>query len=427
MLRAVVLFILCWSLASFAQNEELTIEITEGVEGAVPVAVVPFAGPTGLPVELAQVVSSDLARSGRFAIPSPQSYPDRPGSLSDTELGRWRALRMDYLVVGTIQPAPTGYAVVFQLADVLREEEMLNLSFSVGANDLRRLGHEIADLVFEAITGEPGAFNTRVAYVSALRQAGGGTYSLVVADSDGYSPQVVLRSTQPIMSPAWSPDGQQLAYVSFENNRSQIMVQNLYTGERRILTDYPGINGAPAWSPNGQQLAFTLSMDGNPEIYVQSIGGGQPQRLTNNTAIDTEPTWLPDGSGLIFTSDRGGGPQLYRMGLDGSRPTRISFEGDYNARASIAPDGSGLAMVHRRGGSFSIALMNLQGGGVRVLTSGGLDESPSFAPNGSMIIYATQQGGRGVLATTSVDGQVQQTLVSRDADVREPAWSPRIR
>lgn len=427
MLRAVVLALLWWSVAAFAQNEELTIEITQGVEGAIPVAVVPFSGPTGLPVELSEVVSADLARSGRFAIPSPQSYGDRPGSLADTNLERWRSFRMDYLVVGQIQPRPQGFRVLFQLADVLREAEMLNLSFDIGAGDLRRLGHEIADLVFEAITGEPGAFNSRIAYVSALRQAGGGTFSLVVADADGYNPQVVLRSTQPIMSPAWSPDGQQLAYVSFESNRSQIMVQNLYTGERRALTDYPGINGAPAWSPDGRQLAYTLSKDGNPELYVQSVAGGEPRRLTSNTAIDTEPAWLPGGDGLIFTSDRGGEPQLYTLDLNSGRPSRLTFEGNYNARASISPEGDRLAMVHRQGGRFSIALMDLQGRGMQVLTQGDLDESPSFAPNGGMIIYATRQGGRGVLATVSVDGGVQQTLVSRDADVREPAWSPRIR
>ena len=427
MLRAIVLVVLWWSMVAWAQNDELTIEITQGVEGAIPVAVVPFTGPTGLPVELSEVVASDLARSGRFAIPSPQSYPDRPGSLADTRYQRWRGLRVDYLVVGRIQPAAEGYRVVFQLGDVLREDEMLNLSFSVAGNDLRRLGHEIADLVFEAITGEPGAFNSRIAYVSALRQPGGGTYSLVVADSDGYNPQVVLRSTQPIMSPAWSPDANQLAYVSFENNRSQIMVQNVYSGERRALTNFPGINGAPAWSPDGGQLAFTLSKDGNPEIYVQSLSGGAPRRLTSNTAIDTEPAWLPTGNGLIFTSDRGGEPQLYTMGLDGARPTRLTFQGDYNADASISPTGGQLAMVHRRGGRFAIATMGLQGGNLQVLSAGGLDESPSFAPNGTMIIYATQQGGRGVLATVSVDGRIQQTLVSRDAHVREPAWSPKIR
>jgi len=426
-LRAIVLVMLWWSAVALAQNEELTIEITQGVEGAIPVAVVPFSGPTGLPVEVSEVVASDLARSGRFAIPSPQSYPDRPGSLAETEYGRWRGLRVDYLVLGRVQPGPEGYTVVFQLADVLREAEMLNMSFAVTGSDLRRLGHEIADLVFEAITGMPGAFNSRIAYVSALRQAGGGTYSLVVADSDGYNPQVVLRSTQPIMSPAWSPDASTLAYVTFENDRSQIMVQNLYSGERRVLADYPGINGAPAWSPDGGQLAFTLSKDGNPEIYVQSVGGGEPRRLTSSTAIDTEPAWLPEGRGLVFTSDRGGEPQLYTVGLDGSRPTRLTFEGSYNAGADISPTGEQLALVHRQGGRFAIATLGLEGGGLQVLSAGGLDESPSFAPNGTMIIYATQQGGRGVLATVSVDGRIQQTLVSRDADVREPAWSPKIR
>jgi TolB protein len=411
--------------AAYAE-QDLTIDITRGVEGALPIAVVPFASQGQLPTDMAAIIAADLRRSGRFETLSSQAYADRPSDFSQINFPDWRALQVDYIVVGQLRPGVGGrYAVQFQLADVLQANQLLGLSFDVSSGELRRLAHHISDLIYEKLTGERGAFDTRIAYVTAIRQGDNSTsYSLVVADADGYNPQVILRSTQPIMSPAWSPDGSRLAYVSFENRRAQIMVQDVYSGARQTVAAYPGINGAPAWSPDGQRLAFTLSKDGNPEIYIYNLAGGSLVRLTNSNAINTEPAWAPDGKTLVFTSDRGGSPQVYRVGLDGGQPQRLTFEGDYNARPVFSPDGRYLAMVHRKAGKFHIAVMDMQSHQFRVLTAGGLDESPSFAPNGRMIIYATTQGNRQILAAVSVDGRVQQSLVLRDNDVREPVWSP---
>jgi TolB protein len=317
--------------------------------------------------------------------------------------------------------------VQFQLVDVLQGTQTMGYTFSVGADELRRLAHRISDLVYERLTGERGAFDTRIAYIKAAGQPGSTSYTLVVADSDGDEPQVILRSTEPLMSPAWSPDGDRLAYVSFENRKSEIIVQDVFTGERSTVASYPGINGAPAWSPDGRKLALTLSKDGSPSIYVHDLGTGSLSRLTHGNAIDTEPAWWPDGRSIVFTSDRGGSPQLYRIDANGGQPARQTFDGNYNARASVSPDGQYVAMVHRSGNKFTISVMNAQTREARIVTEGSLDESPSFAPNGRMIIYATSRGGRGVLKAVSVDGRVEQSLVSRDSDVRDPAWSPYMR
>lgn len=407
-------------------EQDLTIDITKGVEGAVPIAIVPFGAQGPVPEDTAAIIAADLRRSGRFELLAPQAYADRPTDFSQIDFPNWRSLQVDHVVVGQVRPSATGrFAVQFQLADVLQANQMLGLSFDVGADELRRLAHHISDLIYEKLTGERGAFNTRIAYITTNQQAGGtALYNLVVADADGYNPQVILRSSQPLMSPAWSPDGNRLAYVSFEDRRAQIIVQDVYSGARQTATAFPGINGAPAWSPDGQRLALTLSKDGNPEIYIYTLAGGSLTRLTNNSAIDTEPAWSPDGRSIVFTSDRGGSPQLYRLNASGGEPQRLTFQGDYNARAVFSPDGRYLAMVHRGAGRFSIAVMDMQTRQLRVLTEGGLDESPSFAPNGRIIIYATSRGGRQSLAAVSVDGRVQQSLVLRDNDVREPVWSP---
>ena len=292
--------------------------------------------------------------------------------------------------------------------------QLLNLSFDTPANQLRAVAHRISDLIYEKLTGDKGLAGTRIAYVAG----GGGTWYLMIADADGQNPQMILRSGQPIMSPAWAPDGSRLAYVSFEGRRPQIVVQNVVTGARRTVSAAPGINGAPSWSPDGQRLAFTLSKDGNPEIYALNLGSGSPVRLTNGGGIDTEPVWLPDGS-IVFTSDRGGSPQLYRIGPGGGAAQRLTFEGDYNARPAVSPDGRTIAMVHRRGGRFHIAALDLQTRQFRVLTVGGLDESPSFAPNGKMIIYSNGQR----LAAVSLDGGVKQDFALR-GNGRDPVWQP---
>ncbi len=427
--------------------QELTIEITQGVEGAAPIAVVPLGwqGAGVPPEDVADIVSANLARSGRFEPLSPRRYLDRSSELSQVNFANWRSLGVDYLVVGQLRPDPGGYVIQVQLADVFQGGELLSYTFSVGPGQLRRGAHHVSDLIYQRILGEAGAFETRIAYVSALAEpaptvptaptapAGGmptppnTMYTLVVADSDGYNPQVVLRSPLPVMSPAWSPDGNRLAYVSFEGRRSQIVVQDLYSGARRTISEFPGINGAPAWSPDGRRLAVTLSRDGNPEVYILDLNGGAPRRLTNNTAIDTEPAWSPDGQWIVFTSDRGGSPQLYRVRAEGGSAERLTFEGTYNAGASFAPDGITLALVHRRQGRFHVATLEMNSRKLLVLSKGGLDESPSFAPNGRMIIYATAQGARGILATVSADGRVEQTLLSREGDVRDPAWAPLTR
>lgn len=377
-----------------ALAQPLTIDITKGIEGSgIPIAITPFGG--GAPEDIAGIIASDLQRTGKIA-------PQPAGA------------RADYSVTGQAQPGGArGYIVQFRLAGA-QGAPLLNLSFDVPPNQLRPVAHRISDLIYEKLTGEKGLAGTRIAYIAS----GGDSWYLVVADADGQNPRVILRSGQPLMSPAWSPDGGKLAYVSFEGRRPQIIVQDVYSGTRRVVSNEPGINGAPSWSPNGQRLAYTLSKDGNPEIYALDLATQNPVRLTNSSAIDTEPVWLPDGS-IVFTSDRGGSPQLYRIGPGGGAAQRLTFEGDYNARPTVSPDGRYLAMVHRRGGRFHIAVLDLQTRQFRVLTSGGLDESPSFAPNGRMIIYSNGQR----LAAVSVDGGVQQSFTLR-GNGRDPVWAP---
>lgn len=407
-------------LTAATARAQLTIEITRGVESALPIAVVPFAAQGSVPQDIAAIVSANLARSGRFDVLPREAYNDRPSALSQVNPELWRAMRVDNVVVGQVVPSPAGFTVQVELGEVFQGQQLLAQSFTVGADQLRRVAHRISDLIYERLTGEPGAFDTRIAYVTQQ----GGTYSLVVADSDGHNPVVVLRSTEPVMSPAWSPEGARLAYVSFEGKRAQVVVQDVYTGQRQVIAAHPGINGAPAWSPDGQRIALTLSRDGNPEIYVTDVRGGSLRRITENTAIDTEPAWSPDSRYIYFTSDRGGGPQIYRVSATGGAAERVTFEGSYNSRASLSPDGNAMALVHRRDGRFHIAVMDLRTRQLRILSPGGLEESPSMAPNGRMVIYAN---GRGGLAAVSVDGRVQQRLEAPGADVREPAWSPRLR
>lgn len=418
------LLLLCSPLAV----AQLTIEITRGVEGAQPIAVVPFdaAEPLAPEEDIAAIIRSNLRLSGRFEPLPAGALPARPATLDGIDYNRWRAVRADYLVVGRVSRQGERYAVQFQLADVLRTEPLLGMSYTVGRSDFRRLAHHISDLIYQQLTGERGAFATRIAYIASERGTAGDLYTLSIADADGHASRVILRSAQPLMSPVWSPDGNRLAYVSFESQRAQIVVQEVYTGNRRVVSSEPGINGAPTWSPDGRRLALTLSRDGNPEIYILELSSGALQRVTNNTAIDTEPTWSPDGRHIVFTSDRGGSPQLYRIPVNGGSAERLTFEGSYNAGAVYSPDGERLALVHRRDGRFTIATLELSSGQLRVLTEGPLDESPGFAPNGRMIIHASSEGAREVLAAVSVDGRVRQRLALRSGDVREPAWSPFI-
>ena len=415
-------------LCSGTARAALTIEITQGVEGAKPIAVVPFGwsgAPGTAPENIAAIVSADLGRSGRFE-PLPDSdLVAHPTDAAQVQFQNWRMVNVDNLVIGKVTPTGPGqYSVAFQLFDVLRGQLLAGYTIPAGREDMRRVAHHIADLIYQELTGERGAFNTRVAYITTSGPVSDRTYTLVVADSDGYDPQTILTSKQPLMSPSWSPDGQQIAYVSFEKKTAEIYLQEVATGTRRKLASFKGINGAPRWSPDGRRLALTLSRDGNPEIYTMDVNSGALSRLTSNAAIDTEPTWSPDGRSIVFTSSRGGSPQLYKMSSTGGKAQRLTFEGSYNADADFSPDGRKLALVHGESGRYRIAVLDLESGSLRVLTDGRQDESPSFAPNGSMIIYATDEGSREVLAAVSVDGRFRQRLSLQAGNVREPSWSP---
>ncbi|MCK5639414.1 MAG: Tol-Pal system beta propeller repeat protein TolB [Gammaproteobacteria bacterium] len=426
------LFLICLVVSGSAQAK-LTIQITQGMEGALPIAIVPFgwSEPGDVPEDIAGIVGADLARDGHFAPTPVEQLVDTPHDARQVKFSQWRDLGVENLVVGKLLATADGnYQVQFQLFDVLRGKQLAGYNIPTGASQLRRVGHQISDIIYEKLTGQRGAFNTHIAYVTVDQLAEGTRrFKLAVADADGFNEQIILTSSKALMSPSWSPDGQRLAYVSFEGDGgSTIYVQYIATGERERVASFRGINSAPAWSPDGQKLALTLSRDGNPEIYVMDVTSKRLRRITNHYAIETEPTWIPDGSGLVFTSDRGGRPQLYRVEIPRGgplgRPQRLTFEGSYNTRASFSPDGSKLAMVHGSDGVYRIAVLDLKTGNLRVLTESSLDESPSFAPNGSMIIFATDINGRGVLEAVSVDGYAHQRLGFSQGDVREPAWSP---
>ena len=405
----------------------LTIEITKGADGGIPIAVVPFKwqGQSALPVEVGDIIAADLYRSGQFNPLPVDDFLSRPSDESEVKYKDWRLIKAVNLVVGRVTQMGTDrYAVRFQLFDVFRERQLAAFLWKVTGNDLRKIAHQISDKVYEALTGRPGAFDSRIAYVTLLRTASKGSeYQLMVADADGYNPKQILRSPDPILSPAWAADGAWLAYVSFEDGRSKIFVQNLNTGARKKLAEFPGINGAPAWSPDGKHMAMTLSRDGNPEIYVMHIASGSLRRLTNHSSIDTEAAWSPDGRHLVFTSDRAGRPQIYRISAAGGRAERLTFEGKENARASYDRAGKHLTLVTNHGNGDQIGVFSLPTGSLEILTDGRLDESPTFAPNGAMILYAAQRGGSGLLSAVSADGRVRQVLRSESGTVREPAWS----
>lgn len=422
--RALVTAVATAWLLPLPAAAELTVVIREGVTNAIPVAVVPFgwSGADSAPLDVASVVASDLARSGRFAPMARADMVATPTSASQIDFADWRMLGTELVVIGSIRPVAQGdYAVDFQLFDAVRGAQMLAYTIPAARDQFRAAAHRISDLVYEALTGEKGAFSTRIAYVSVEKN----NYELIVADADGANQQVVVRSTQPLMSPAWSPDSRNLAYVAFEADGSAIYVQELASGTRRKVSSRAGVNGAPAWSPDGRRLALALSDNwGNVDVHILELDSGELKRLTNHPAIDTEPAWSADASEIFFTSDRAGGPQVYRVGLGGDGASRVTFEGNYNARPRLSPKQDKIAVVHNDRGRYRIALVDLASGATQVLTEGRLDESPSFAPNGSMIIYATEDRGAGVLAAVSTDGRFHQQLVSQAADVREPAWSP---
>jgi TolB protein len=412
---------LCFAPSSYA---EMSIEITEGVESATPIAIVPFAS-QGAPLDLSSIVSSDLQRSGYFNPLNPQNMPSRPSTADAIHFADWKGLGQNYIVIGRIQPNGAQFNIEFELFDVAKGESLLGYRMSSSANDLRKTAHHISDLIYERLMGKKGVFSGRIAYITSTRQGAQSNHQLMVADADGANAKAIAISPEPLMSPAWSPDAARIAYVSFEKKSAAIYTQTLATGQRERVAEFPGINGAPAWSPDGTKLAITLSKDGSPDIYILDLGTRNVTKLTKNRSIDTEPTWSPDGRNIVFTSDRGGKPQLYVVPTQGGEERRITFSGSYNARASFSPDGKYLTMVHGNGGDYRIGVMDVNSKSISVLTSGPLDESPSFAPNGSMVLYASRKGSTGYLSAVSVDGKMQQKLVFDSTEVREPAWSPK--
>ncbi len=413
------------ALLSVAQAEGLTIEITKGSQTAVPIAIVPFAqqGSVGN-VKLSDIVSSDLAGSGFFKTLSEDDMLTQPSDPERVNFKDWQVLGQDYMTIGQVVGSNGSYNIQFHLFNVHNGELLMGYRLTVGANDLRRAAHHISDLIYEKLTGRKGAFNTRIAYVTSATKGAGRQYLLQVADADGYNPRTIAESLEPIMAPAWSPDGSKIAYVSFQTKRSEIYVQTLATGQRVSVSSYHGINGAPAFSPDGGSLAITLSKDGSPDIYVLNLSSHNLTRLTSGMSIDTEPNWSPDGNYIVYTSDQGGKPQLYMMPSAGGKSTRLTFQGDYNARGRFSSDGKSLAMVNGSGGSYRIAVMDMASHTVNVLTDGRLDDSPSFAPNGSMVLFSANKGGQSVLSVVSTDGAMQQKLAFASGEVREPAWGP---
>ena len=411
-------------------HAQLKVEVTKGVNNPIPIAIVTFAraAPVDGGLDVASVVQHDLAGSGRFrTLSGPRLPTTAPTTADDVVAADWKNAGTDYVVVGRLSSLDGGQvAVDFDLVNVLTGQRMMTQRFQGAPNALRNAAHRVSDAIYEKLLGVRGAFATRIAYVAVEGDPPAQNYQLVVADADGENQRLILQSRFPLMSPSWSPDGQWLAYVSFENKRSSVYVQLVRTGERRSVSSRAGINGAPAWSPDGKKLALTLGGgNGNPDIYVLDLSNQSLQRITDDPAIDTEPTWSPDGHSLYFTSDRAGGPQIYRIGVNpGDRPKRITFEGNYNARPRLSPDGTQLAMVTLESGNYRIAVMDLSSGSVRVLSRGHLDESPSFAPNGAMLIYSEEEGSHASLATVSADGLIGVRLKAEQGGVREPAWGP---
>ena len=418
MRKSLILFIFIF--AWFPAYAVLDLELTEGANNAVPIAILPFSGSD----RVAPVVGQDLQNSGRFKL----------ADISDLVQGQdynaisypyWSGRKVNDVVTGKIQVSDGKYQVSFRLFDTYNKSVLLEKQYTVGENQLRQLAHHISDLIYQQITGDRGVFSTKIAYILVDRQANlPAKYRLEVSDVDGYNPHSLLTTDQPLMSPAWSPDGTKLAYVSFEGNRAAIYVQDVATGNRHVLTRYAGINGAPAWSPDGKKMAVVLTETGYPKIYVLDLVNNSVTRVTNDWYLDTEPAWALDGKSIIFTSNRGGTPQIYRVTLSNKKIDRVTYKGNYNARASFTSDGKNIVILHQEGDAFNIALQDLSSGRVMVLTKTGADESPTVAPNGKMVMYATNYRGKGMLAAVSTDGKVQILLPSREGEVQEPAWGP---
>ncbi len=430
MRKLVILFI---GLSLFISNHAfalLSMELTRGVAGAVPIAIVPFPVAGGAPSQnISDIITNDLKNSGRFKVYSGASVS------SDMPLNYYRSIGADNVLMGKIEQTGDGrYQVSFKLMDTYRGKEegkegiaLLKEKFVVADSDLRPLAHHISDLIYKQIIGVRGVFSTRLAYIVVQHSEDDtAQYTLEVSDADGYNPHPLLTSSDPIMSPAWSPNGKQIAYVSFEGKQASIYIENIATGTRQLISRYPGINGAPAWSSDGRKLALVLSKSGSPNIYIMDLASHHLTQVTNDWSINTEPAWAPKGGSIIFTSNRSGKPQIYQKNLSTGSTNRITFDGNYNARASFTPDGNHIVMLNQESKLYNVGILDLNSGIFRVLTnsSGTDNESPSMAPNGSMILYGTIYAGRSVLAMVASDGSVQIRLPARNGEVQDPAWSP---
>ena len=431
-IKSILLFTSLIMLMVAPARATLTIDVTLWLDNATPIAVVPFgwqgAGP--VPTEMASVISGDLRRSGRFAPMADTDMIEKPAEGREVTFSTWRNTKMKYLVIGKVtSKGADSYDVQFQLFNVDTGEQMKGHSYNARSAQLRRLAHHISDLIYEAITGERGAFDTYLAYITVTKDAKGqNIYRLAIADSDGYNEQILYESNMPIVRPTWSPDGKTLAYVSYASGAPQIYIQNIFTKQTQQLTNFKGSNLSPSWSPDGRRMAMSLSKDGDPELYVMDVATKRLTRITRSYGADLEPDWTPDGKYLLFTSDRGGRPQIYKIPVSDSgaagRAVRITFDGKENLRPSVSPDGKRLAMVNNTEGVYRIAVLDTEAQQLSILTEGRLDESPSFAPNGSMLIYAASGRGRGELVAVSADGRSSHKLRFNQGDVREPAWSP---
>jgi TolB protein len=412
----------CTSLPARAQ---LNIEITGGGTNQIPIAILPFASEAGLPQSVTQIVAADLERSGRFKVLPIGAGNPVPTEISHLRLDDLRNRGADAVLIGGVSPVSGGrFEVRFRLIDVLKREELGGLVFAAPGSQLRPLAHRMADYVYEKLTGDKGVFSTRIAYI--VKQ--GARHELHVADADGFGATPILVSTEPIMSPTWSPDGTRLAYVSFQQKKPVVFVQDVMQGRQTVVANARGSNSAPAWSPRGDQMAVVMTLTGNSQIYlVNPDGTGSPRRVSNSTGIDTEPVFSPDGSMIYFSSDRGGSPQIYRMPSTGGNVQRVTFEGTYNVSPRLTADGKYMIYLSRNEGRYQITSLDLATRQTQILTDGSRDESPSAAPNGKMILYATDVGGRGVLSAISIDGRIKQRLSIEAADVREPAWGPFVK
>lgn len=409
-------------LVTSIANAALEIEISGGSAQQIPIAVVPFGSVANTKENISDIIAADLNRSGLFRVLETRGMANLPISPAQIKYAEWTALQAQAVTVGNVESVAGGrFKVSFHLMDALKQTQLAGMDYQIAPSQMRSTAHKIADIIYQKLTGQAGIFASRIAYITKT----GKHYALQVADADGYNPQTVVSSNEPLISPSWSPDGTKLAYVSFEKKKPIIFVQSLTSGSRVVLANYKGNNSAPAWSPDGNKLAIVLTYGANSQVYTIDANGGGLKQITKSNAIDTEPAFSPDGNWIYFSSDRGGKPQIYKVPADGGNPSRVTFEGNYNVSPRFSPDGKALAYIRNDGGKFRVALQDLASGQVQLLSEGSQDESPSFAPNGRVLLYATKVRGRGTLAAVSSDGKVRQRLNdSSGGDVREPAWGP---